>query len=142
MAHTASTDDLAFRDSVESGTLQPSDFGHRAHLRLAYAYLTEHDTDGAYARMRTTILAFLARNGVDPSKYHETITRAWIMAVRHFMESSADCGSADEFIDANPVMLDSKIMLSHYSAELLFSNRARTGFVEPDLEQIPEYESE
>jgi hypothetical protein len=140
MAHTASVDDRAFRDSVESATLQPSDFGHRAHLRLAYTYLTEHDTDGAYAQMRTTLLAFLARTGVDPSKYHETITRAWIMAVRHFMASSADCGSADEFVEANPVMLDSRIMLSHYSAGLLFSDRARADFVEPDLEEIPGYE--
>jgi hypothetical protein len=140
MPHATSTDDLAFRDSVEKGTLQPADFGHRAHLRLAYIYLAESDTERAYARMRSTILDFLERNSVDPSKYHETITRAWIMAVRHVMESSRECASADEFIDSNPVMLDSKIMLTHYSAELLFSNEARARFVEPDAEEIPRYE--
>jgi hypothetical protein len=50
------------------------------------------------------------------SKYHETITRAWILAVRRFMELTPAADSADTFIDANPRLLDSKIMFTHYSA--------------------------
>jgi hypothetical protein len=37
------------------------------------------------------------------------------------------------------VTLDSKIMLLHYSAGLLFSPEARAAFVEPDLDPIPRY---
>lgn len=59
------------------------------------------------------------------------------MAVRYFMSSTPPCASADDFITANPVLLDSKIMLTHYSADLLFSAEARTGFVAPDLDPIP-----
>jgi len=34
-------------------------------------------------------------------------------------------------------LLDTKVMLIHYSAETLFSPEARASFVEPDLEVIP-----
>jgi len=37
------------------------------------------------------------------------------------------------------VLLDSKIMLTHYSAELLFSDQARAEFVEPNLDPIPRH---
>jgi hypothetical protein len=37
------------------------------------------------------------------------------------------------------MLLDSRIMLTHYSTELLFSDKARAKFVEPDLDPIPRY---
>jgi hypothetical protein len=104
---------------------------------LAYIFLVESDTEGAYSAMSTTLRSFLARHGIDAERYHDTMTRAWVMAVRHFMDETAACASADEFIDRNPRMLDSRIMLTHYSAEVLFSNEARKNFVQPDIESIP-----
>ena len=89
--------------------------------------------------MREALLAFLEHNGVDPSKYHDTMTRAWTLAVRHFMEATSSQDSADWFIEHNPEMLDSKIMMTHYSAEVLFSDEARTQFVDPDLDLIPQH---
>jgi hypothetical protein len=135
--HALSSEDRAFRAAFEAGALSPERFDHRAHVRLAYTYLAEHDAETALAGMRAALLAFLRHHGIDPSKYHETITRAWILAVRHFMESTTSAASADAFIDANPLLLDSRIMLTHYSAELLFSKEARAAFVEPDLDPIP-----
>lgn len=142
VSHHLSAADHAFRSSVESGELSPADFNHRAHLRLAYVYLAgnETDADQACTRMRDTLLRFLSDHSVDPSKYHETLTRAWILAVRHFMAQTDDSASADAFIDANPVMLDSKVMLTHYSTELLFSDEARRQLVEPDLDPIPRHD--
>ena len=118
----------------------PSQFDHRAHVRAAYVYLVDSDPDMATIRMRDTLQSFLQRHGVPASKYHATITQAWILAVRHFMERTPTSASADEFIDGNPELLDSRIMLSHYSAELLFSSDARAEFVEPDISPIPRYE--
>ncbi len=69
------------------------------------------------------------------------MTRAWILAVHHFMKSSASASSADDFIELNPLLLDSRIMMTHYSAELLFSEDARQQFVEPDLDPIPRHDS-
>jgi hypothetical protein len=139
MTHAPSEDDRRFRAAFEAGGVAPADFNHRAHVRLAYAYLVETDDETATLRMRDALHGFLRRNGIDPAKYHETMTRAWVLAVRHFMARSAPAASADAFIEANPVLLDSKIMLTHYSAELLFSDDARARFVEPDVEAIPRY---
>lgn len=140
MPHRASPSDLRFLADLEAGALAPADFDHRAHVRAAYVYLTESGPDEATVRMRTALLAFLARHGVPASKYHATITRAWILAVRHFMASSLSSDSADAFIDANPRLLDGGIMLTHYSAELLFSPEARAEFVEPDQGPIPRHD--
>jgi hypothetical protein len=52
------------------------------------------------------------------------------------MNRSASTSAAD-FIAKNQQLLDSKIMLTHYSASVLFSADARASFVEPDLDPIP-----
>jgi hypothetical protein len=140
VTHSASPDDRRFRDDFEAFRVAPATFGHRAHIRLAYVYLTEGGTEEAATRMRGALLAFLGHHGIDVSKYHETMTRAWILAVRHFMELTSGSSCADAFIDANPRMLDSQIMMSHYSVELLFSPEARARFVEPDLDRIPRHD--
>lgn len=140
MKHFMSQDDRAFRTEFEACTCPPAGFDHRAHIRLAYAYLCEQDTEAAYESVRRALLSYLEHLGVEISKYHDTITRAWVMAVRHFMEITPGCASADDFIDQNPRMLDAKIMMTHYSAELLLSEAARSRFVEPDLDPIPRYE--
>ena len=141
-SHELSPEDRQFRAQFEACQLSPATFDHRAHVRLAYTYLAENDADAeaALARMRSALKAFLQHHGIDPSKYHETMTRAWILAVRHFMEKSPPSASADAFIARHPIMLDPKIMLTHYSADLLFSAEARARFVEPDLDPIPKHE--
>ncbi|WP_108124891.1 hypothetical protein [Saccharospirillum mangrovi] len=139
MTFTTSKDDQAFKQRMENGEFPAADFNHRAHLRLAYVYLCEADTDGATDKMRHTLNQFLIRNGVDPAKFHQTLTQAWILAVHHFMNQAGTAGSADDLIDRYPQMLDTHIMLTHYSADLLFSDAARHAFVEPDIDAIPRY---
>lgn len=135
--HQLSPQDRDFRAAFEACTVAPAEFTHAAHVRLAYVYLVEEDgVEPAVQRMREALLNFIDHNGVPRSKFHETITRAWVLAVRHFMDK-APSGSAAEFIAKNPELLDSKIMLTHYSASVLFSPDARAAFVEPDLDPIP-----
>ncbi len=136
LSHKASEEDRKFRLAFEACTVAPSQFNHEAHVRLAYVYLTEHDTDAAVQKMRDALLKFLEHNSVPRSKFHETLTRAWVLAVQHFMNRSSSTSAAD-FIAKNPELLDSKIMLTHYSASVLFSADARASFVEPDLDPIP-----
>jgi hypothetical protein len=137
--HQFSPEDDAFRTAFETGLIAPGQFDHRAHVRLAYVYLVEHPPEAATTRMRAALIGFLQHHGIPTEKYHATLTRAWILAVRHFMERSAGTASAEAFIDRNPVLLDSKIMLTHYSAAVLFSPEARDAFVEPDSTPIPRY---
>jgi hypothetical protein len=137
--HHLSKSDREFRAAFEAGAFAPPDFSHRVHIRLAYVYLAESDVDLALERMRASLVSFLSHHGIPASKYHATLTRAWILAVDHFMHRSPRAFSADDFIARNPLLLDSKIMLTHYSAELLFSDQARTDFVEPNLDPIPRH---
>jgi hypothetical protein len=139
LKHLLSTDDVEFRAAFEAGAYAPANFSHRAHVRLAYVYLAGSDVDVALERMRSALVSFLAHHGIPAAKYHETLTRAWILAVHHFMHRSSEASSADDFIERNPMLLDTKIMLTHYSAELLFSDVARAAFVEPNLDPIPRH---
>lgn len=139
MNHELSLNDREFRAAFEAGAFAPADFSHRAHVRLAYVYLADSDVNLALERMRAALVTFLSHHGIPSTKYHETLTRAWILAVDHFMHRSPEATSADDFIAHNPLLLDTKIMLTHYSASLLFSDTARARFVEPDLDPIPRY---
>jgi hypothetical protein len=139
-SHELSADDRNFRSAFENFTVAPSQFNHEAHVRLAYIYLVESDVESAVQRMREALLNFIEHNGIPRSKFHETITRAWVLAVRHFMNKSSST-SFHDFIAKSQVLLDSKIMLTHYSASVLFSSDARASFVEPDLDPIPRQEA-
>lgn len=133
----ASEADLAFRARFEAGEVGPSDFDHRAHLRLAYVVLCDPTVQDATAQVRACIQAFLARHAIDPSKYHETLTAAWLAAVQHFMDRSPDTTSFDALIARDPRLLDPDIMLTHYSGARLFSAEARATFIAPDRDPIP-----
>ena len=135
-SHEASEEDRAFRSAFGACTIAPSQFNHEAHVRLAFIYLTEGDVDTAVQKMRDALLNFLQHNGVPLSKFHETLTRAWVLAVQHFMNRSTSTSAAD-FIAKNQQLLDSKIMLTHYSASVLFSADARASFVKPNRAPIP-----
>lgn len=137
--HAISSEDFQFQRAFEAFEVDPSAFGHAAHVRLAYIYLCQHSTEVAAERMRSSLLSFLEHLGVGRAKFHETITTAWTKAIRHFMALSKPSSSAVEFIESNPRLLDTQIMLTHYSAPLLFSPVARSEFVTPDLAPIPEY---
>jgi hypothetical protein len=135
--HAASQSDRDFRAAFESCAVAPAQFNHEAHLRLAYVYLVENDLTSAQRKMRDALLTFLAAHGIPPEKFHETLTRAWVLAVRHFMTRSASlCFS--EFAAKSQPLLDSKVMLTHYSASVLFSPSARASYLEPDLAAIPQ----
>ncbi|WP_299550787.1 hypothetical protein [uncultured Tateyamaria sp.] len=130
-------DDLTFRDQFDAGRVAPDDFNRRAHLRQAYVYLCEGPIDAAMPRMRAALHAFLKRNGVPADKYHETLTRSWLMAVAYFMDKATPAASFDSFLKQDDRLLDTRIMLTHYHKDTLFSDTARAAFVAPDLQSIP-----
>jgi hypothetical protein len=72
MRHRISPEDDRFRSAFEALQVEPREFDHAAHVRLAYVYLCEDSVEGAVGRMKRALLAFLAHLGVSESKYHET----------------------------------------------------------------------
>lgn len=135
-----SNEDRIFCEHVEQCLFPISDFDHKAHIRLAYLYLTQYGVEDAVIKVREVLFNLLKHNDIEPlGKYHETLTKAWLLVVNHFINKPEKCATADEFIEHNPVLLDTTIMMTHYKEETLFSARARAEFIEPDLLPIPRY---
>jgi len=122
--------------SFEDATVPHDDWKHAEHLVVALYYLTHHDLDTAYNKMRSGILNLLEHGfKVDLAKempYHETITLFWIRTVAEF---NASKNGATLLEKANEVAYkwDKDYPLKFYSRELLFSDEARARFVEGDL---------
>jgi hypothetical protein len=118
----------------ESCRLSPEEFTHRAHLTVALCYLRRLTVPLAAERMRASLLRFLDHHNVAREKYNETITLFWIKLLRKLLDDSV---RKRPFVPAaNEVIAqlnDSRLIFDYYSRERLFSEEARSGWVEPDL---------
>lgn len=123
--------DEAFARAFEDGTVTPAEFGHLAHVRVAWVYLHEAGSlDEALARMRSAIRRFAAVAGA-PQKYHETITVLW-MRLLDDVRAQGAAGQLDGVLRAYPSLADKDLPLQYYSRDRLFGDEARAGWVEPD----------
>jgi hypothetical protein len=138
LKHRLSPEDVAFLEAFEACRLSKGTFHHREHIQLAYIVLARHPLKEAYPRFKALLLKFLEANGIEESKYHETMTYAWLLAVRHCMQQGGETAGSAPFIEANPMLLDTSILFTHYTRERLLSDAAREAFVEPDLAPIPQ----
>ena len=80
----------------ESCTIAAADFHHREHLVVAVWYLQTLSREEAVARMRTSLLRFIDRHGVDPKKYSEEVTVFWVDAIASQLEGT---GSEMQLVD-------------------------------------------
>ena len=151
------TDD-EFLAAFEAGTFTRPEWTHEAHVRMAWLYVAKSASyKDARSKVRTGIkklaASFSAKAIVPcgatpppkpaepaaepkPLGYHETITTAFVRLIA----SRAQPGETfADFRDNNPDLFDNKlgVVLAHYSPGLLFSEEARTKFVQPDLEPLP-----
>jgi len=122
--------DVQLTRALERGEIPNKDFHHASHLHVAWVYLAESSSvQQAANRMRDTLRRLAAAAG-KPEKYHETITLFWV----HLLAHASKCGERlEEIVHANPQLLEKTFPLTYYSAERLFSDEARTSWVEPDL---------
>ncbi len=122
-------------------TLPKADWTHEAHLATCLWLITERpDID-----VDSTIDALIRRyneavGGVndDHSGYHETITRAFVAAVRIYL---ARAGRADLLTDVNGLLAAPEGArdwpLRFWSREYLFTVAARRSYLEPDILPLP-----
>ena len=139
-------DDDTFLAGFRNQTLCPEQFGHRAHLRMAWLYLKRYPLADACAYMCTDTRAFAESLGV-PGKYHHTVTEALMRVVDLRTRGAGGpkhaaifnrMDSFDDFLAANPdLQADARAVLArHYSDDCLNSDTARLRWVEPDLAPI------
>jgi hypothetical protein len=124
--------------SFEEVTISREDWKHAEHLVVALCYLETNDLAEATAKMRNGIFNLLKGFGVDLKKempYHETITVFWMRTAYAYSLMQSDLTLVEK---ANGLceLFDKDHPLKFYSRELLFSDRARAEFVEPDLRQF------
>lgn len=127
----ASIDEVVAR--FLDGTLRAEQWTHPAHLFVCrHVLATAETTEVAVARLRTLIGEHNERVGIRPGHggYHETITRYFVGAMAH----------------ANPPTIAALLTepslrreapLEHWTRDLLQTDDARTGWVDPDLHPLP-----
>lgn len=124
--------------SFEEATVSRDDWRHAEHLVVGLYYLDRHGMETATAKMRDGIFNLLAKGfSVDLTKempYHETLTVFWMRTIHQF-NSSKDGASLMQKANEIVATYDKDYPLKFYSRDLLFSDKARAGFVESDLEQ-------
>jgi len=128
--------DREFERAFRSGTFPPQAFSHKAHLRLAWLLLRRHGKDRAQELICSQIRAFTLRNGA-AGKYHHTLTRAAVCLVWDCMQAS-EAPDFETLLRGHPSLTGNfrEMLLAHYSENRLFSEQARTEFMEPDRERF------
>ena len=100
------TDEQLF-DALVRRTLDPADFGHRGHIRAAFAALRA-DPFGGGARVAAAIRAYATSLGA-ATKYDEELTRFWIHAVGLAMTVHPLARDAAELIRLHPALLEKRL---------------------------------
>jgi hypothetical protein len=131
---TAVMTDREFVDALESCTLPAALFDHREHVRLAWLYLREQPLLEALPRFVTSLKRYAGSLGAS-TKYHETITWAFMFLIHERMQRGA-ADTFDAFATVNADLFG-PILQRFYRPETLASDLARTTFVMPDP---PSYE--
>jgi hypothetical protein len=128
--------DEDFLRSFEDLSLPAELFHHREHIRVAWLYLKSSDATRAGERMSKAIRKFANHHGAT-QKYHHTLTLAWMRLVAAALVVAPEGYSFERFLAAHPELTDKNILGKFYSAELLQTAAAREGWVEPDLQPLP-----
>ena len=127
--------DIELTRALERGEIANENFRHASHLHVAWVYLSESISPSeASGKMRETLRQLAAAAG-KLEKYHETLTLFWVRVLA-LVRAVAANKSLEEIVHANPQLLEKNFPLAYYSAERLFSDKARASWVEPDLKPL------
>lgn len=136
---TSSLRDEELARAFWSIELPASEWTHNAHLRMAWLTLEDKSIDEAHLLLRVGIIKLNAFHGLveTPQRgYHETLTRVWLTLVAA-AKREARGGDSREFLELHPAALSREAPLRHYSKSRLMSLAARSHFMDPDLEPLP-----
>ena len=125
--------DLDFEQQFRNCKLDPSDFTHEAHLRLAWINIEMYGIDTAITNIQDQLERFVASVGAK-DKYNKTLTIAAIKTVYHFKLKSKATSFKDfiaEFPRLNYAFKD--LIASHYSIDIYNSPLAKMEYIAPDL---------
>lgn len=125
--------DSDFENKFVNFELNPSDFTHEAHLRLAWINIKKYGINQAEKNIQVGLKNFVEFVGAK-DKYNVTLTLAAIKAVYHFMLNSKS-ENFQNFITEFPQLKNNfkDLMSCHYGFDIYNSEKAKIEFLEPDL---------
>lgn len=117
-------------EQFEQGEIEAGSFGHEAHVYLAWLYLDRYPAATAAARYTTALRDLTVKLGV-PEKYHDTITRFFLLLIDKRRD---DTGCWERFRAVNDDLFSrgQDILNRFYTRELLASDEARQQYLPPD----------
>ncbi|MEM9024291.1 MAG: hypothetical protein AAGB22_11145 [Bacteroidota bacterium] len=132
-----SADDLTFVKRIESARIRAGMFDHKGHLRLSWCYLMQSSFAEAHDRLYATI-QFLDRTLMDGTKFHATVTTAFLRLLNDRLRESPDCDWPG-FMERHPELFRpyKETLHAFYSPERLQSPEARKAFLSPDIAPLP-----
>ncbi|KAJ3065826.1 hypothetical protein HK102_007806, partial [Quaeritorhiza haematococci] len=131
----------------DSSSNTPNPAAKESEYITASALLTH--VLNAYSAMFTTAVA----KGTLRNRFHHTMTHFWTYMVLHSLQLSEtkrrqiSKGEGDiqftindfeGFLEGNLELLDKTLWTQYFSGDLMFSEGARSGIVEPDKQKLPE----
>jgi len=122
--------------AIEDGSLAESEFRHANHVRAAYTYLRAATFPEAIGRMSRALRSYAAARG-KAQLYHETITVAFLALINERIARGGDRGGWAGFAEANPDLLDKRLLAHYYRRETLQSPLARRVFVIGEFSPTP-----
>lgn len=129
--------DVEYLEIFESLNLPIYEWTHRAHVRLAWIYLSTHSFSKALQLLRSGIQRFNDKNGFF-QRYHETVTQVYATLILNRIQSAAPYDNFNDFIAANPQLIARKPPTGpYYSHAHLWSQEGRSLFLPPDLANLP-----
>ena len=128
--------DKEFLEQFESLTLDEELFDHKGHIRLAWLYLNQYDLEKASSLVAKNIKAYAENLGAT-DKFHTTITIALVRIIQNRISYEKKI-SWEKFLLDNSDLIDNalSVLAQHYTSELLFSDKARISYLEPDVKPL------
>lgn len=122
-------------EDFEKGRVVRGEWGHPEHLVVAFRYAQLNDFDSALSKIRCGIMNLLRVFKVDLAQempYNETLTVFWMREISRFAAANGELPT-DQAIAKLINTYDKFYPLRFYTEELLFSEEAKSGYVEPDI---------
>ena len=125
--------------AFQQRTLSEDQWTHKAHLVIAFHYLSRYSYKTALAHIKEGIQR-LNQVHSQSNAYHETITVAFSQIIAAHLQQAPIWIHSQAFFNAFPHLYSKDALTplrKYYSEALLMSEKARRSFVPPDLQDLP-----
>jgi hypothetical protein len=124
--------DTALLEQFEAASLPAELFTHRQHVRTAWLFVRRDGMPEALATFSDALRRFATAKGAT-NLFHVTITWAYLLLINQRQQQCRAC-DWQTFADQNADLLQwqPSLLDRYYSADVLWSERARQTFLMPD----------